>query len=100
MTYKIICVFLIAFFTYLPRVIPLLFFKKPIKNKWFQSFMHYMPYAVLTALTFPAIFFSTNSIWTAIIGTVIALGLSYFKINMAVTAILCVIIVFGFSYII
>lgn len=100
MGYKIACVFLIAFITYLPRVIPLVFFKKPIENKWFQSFMYYMPYAVLAALTFPAIFYSTNSIYTAIIGTAIALILAYKKVNMAVIAIICVAIVFGLSYII
>ena len=100
MGYKIACVFLIAFITYLPRVIPLIFFKKPIENKWFQSFMYYMPYAVLAALTFPAIFYSTNSIYTAIIGTAIALILAYKKVNMAVIAVICVAIVFGLSYII
>lgn len=100
MGYKIACVFLIAFITYLPRVIPLVFFKKPIENKWFQSFMYYMPYAVLAALTFPAIFYSTNSIYTAIIGTAIALILAYKKVNMAVIAVICVAIVFGLSYII
>ena len=100
MGYKIACVFLIAVITYLPRVIPLIFFKKPIENKWFQSFMYYMPYAVLAALTFPAIFYSTNSIYTAIIGTAIALILAYKKVNMAVIAVICVAIVFGLSYII
>lgn len=100
MGYKVACVFLIAFITYLPRVIPLVFFKKPIENKWFQSFMYYMPYAVLAALTFPAIFYSTNSIYTAIIGTAIALILAYKKVNMAVIAVICVAIVFGLSYII
>ena len=46
--------------TYLVRAIPLLLVKKPIKNKFLLSFLHYIPYAVLAAMTVPAIFYATD----------------------------------------
>ena len=98
MQYQIICVVVMALASYIPRFIPITFLKKKIKSKYIQSFLYYMPYAVLAALTFPAIFYSTGNIYTAIIGTAIALILSFFKVNMALVAVVCVGAVFGFSF--
>jgi branched-subunit amino acid transport protein len=98
-TYKIIAILVMALVTYLPRMIPLVFMKKQITNKYIKSILFYIPYAVITALTFPAIFYSTGSIWTALIGTGVALILSYFKVNLTIVAIVCVCVVFGFGYI-
>lgn len=98
MQYQIICVVVMIFASYIPRFIPITFLKKKIKSQYIQSFLYYMPYAVLAALTFPAIFYSTGNIYTAIIGTVIALVLSFFKVNMALVAVICVGAVFGFSF--
>ena len=99
MQYQILSVVIMALASYLPRFIPITFLKKKIKSKYVQSFLFYMPYAVLAALTFPAIFFATGSIYTAIIGTAIALILSFFKINLAIVAVVCVAAVFGFGFI-
>lgn len=46
--------------TYLIRVIPFVAIKKKINNRFIRSFLYYIPYAVLTAMTIPAIFYSTN----------------------------------------
>ena len=100
MQYQVICVLIMALASYLPRFIPISFLKKQIKSKYIQSFLYYMPYAVLAALTFPAIFYSTGSVYTAAIGTAVALVLSYFKVNLAIVAVVCTGIVFGFSFII
>lgn len=59
--------------TYLIRTIPMLFIRKKITNNFICSLLYYIPYAVLSAMTFPYIFYSTNNFWTALIGTVIAL---------------------------
>ena len=48
--------------TYLIRVLPLTLFRKPIKSRFLRSFLHYVPYACLTAMTFPAILTSTQSV--------------------------------------
>lgn len=64
--------------TYLVRAIPLTLFHKKIKNKFINSFLYYTPYAVLAAMTFPAILYATNDIVTAAAGLVAALVLAYF----------------------
>lgn len=58
--------------TYLVRMIPFTVFRKKIKSQFFRSFLHYIPYAVLSAMTIPAIFYSTGDMVTATIGTVVA----------------------------
>ena len=51
-----------ALTTYLIRVLPLTVFRKPIRSVFLRSFLHYVPYACLTAMTFPAILSSTQSL--------------------------------------
>lgn len=63
--------------TYLVRVIPLVLVKKRINNEFLRSFLHYIPYSVLAAMTFPAAFFSTASVISAGVGILIALLLAY-----------------------
>ncbi len=59
--------------TYLIRMLPLVLIKKKIENKFILSFLHYIPYAVLTVMTIPAVFSSTAHIISAIFGFVAAL---------------------------
>ena len=66
-----------ALVTYLIRVIPFVAFRKKIKNKFFKSFLAYVPYAVLGAMTFPAIFTSTGSVISAVVGCVVAVFLAF-----------------------
>lgn len=68
-----------ALVTYLVRMIPLVLVKKRIKNKFLLSFLHYIPYAVLSAMTIPAIFYSTSDNISAWAGFIIAIILSYFE---------------------
>lgn len=72
--------------TYLIRMIPFTFFRRKIKSRFFRSFLHYIPYAVLSAMTIPAIFYSTGDLTTAIVGTVIAVVLAYFELPLIVVA--------------
>lgn len=66
-----------ALVTYLVRVIPFVAFRKKIKNKFFKSFLAYVPYAVLGAMTFPAIFTSTGSVLSAVVGCIVAVFLAF-----------------------
>lgn len=75
-----------AVVTYLIRMIPFAFFRKKVKSRFFRSFLYYIPYAVLSAMTIPAIFYSTGSIVTAVVGTVTAFVLSYFNLPLIVVA--------------
>lgn len=99
MTYILIAALCMALASYIPRVIPLVFCRKKVTSRFLKSFLFYMPYAVLTALTFPSIFYSTGNIITAAIGTAVALILSFFKLNLAAVAVICVAVVFGLGFI-
>ena len=72
--------------TYLIRLLPILFIRKKIKNRFIRSFLYYIPYAVLTVMTVPAIFFSTDYLLSAILGTVVAVILAYFKKGLVTVA--------------
>ena len=65
-------IFAMAVTTYLIRMLPLTVFRKPIKSRFVKSFLHYVPYACLTAMTFPAILYDT----TYIISGIAALGIA------------------------
>ena len=70
-------VFVMALTTYLIRVLPLTVFRKPIQSRFVKSFLHYVPYACLTAMTFPAILSSTASILSGAAALVVAVILAY-----------------------
>ncbi len=75
-----------ALATYLIRMIPFTAFRKPIRSRFIRSFLAYIPYAVLTAMTVPAIFYSTGNTVTAVVGTVVALILAYVNSPLIVVA--------------
>ena len=72
--------------TYLIRMLPFTLLRKKIKNRFFRSLMYYMPYAILAAMTIPAIFYSTGSVLTAVIGTGVACMLAYFNLPLIVVS--------------
>lgn len=72
--------------TYLIRMIPFSAFRKTVKSTFLKSFLYYMPYAVLGAMTFPGIFYSTGSIPSALAGTAVGLGLAFWKKPLLVVA--------------
>ena len=72
--------------TYIIRMLPFTFFRKKIKSRFFRSFLYYIPYGVLSAMTFPAIFYSTGSTITAAVGTIAALALAFFELPLIVVA--------------
>lgn len=72
--------------TYLIRMLPIVIFRKKIQNKFIKSFLYYIPYAVLAAMTFPAIFSSTGSVWSAVAGLVVALVLAFFEKGLVTVA--------------
>ncbi len=82
----IIYIAVMAGITYLIRMIPFTLFRRKIKSRFIQSVLYYIPYAVLSAMTFPAIFYSTDNTVTAVVGTVIAIILAYFKLPLTVVA--------------
>ena len=63
--------------TYLVRMLPLVLMKGKITNRFLLSFLHYIPYAVLSVMTIPAIFSATGDLRTAAAGFVVAMVLSW-----------------------
>lgn len=72
--------------TYLVRMVPMVLVKKKIKNTFVRSFLYYVPYAVLSVMTIPAIFYSTSYLVSAICGFLVALVLSYFNRSLLTVA--------------
>lgn len=75
--YIIAGIAVMALVTYLVRVLPIVIFRKKITNVRIKSFLYYVPYAVLSAMTFPAIFTSTGTYPSAIAGSAMAIILAY-----------------------
>lgn len=83
-------IIVMAVVTYIIRMMPFVFFRKKISSKFVRSFLKYIPYAVLSAMTIPAIFYSTGGQTENIIcagaGTVTALVLAFFDLPLIVVA--------------
>lgn len=92
--YIIISILMMAGVTYLIRVVPVTLFQKPIKSLYIRSFLYYVPYAVLGAMTFPHILYSTERSFSAVGGMVIALLLGYFEKSLTLVAVASVVAVY------
>ena len=73
--------------TYLIRMLPLVLCRKKIENRFIRSFLNYVPYAVLSAMTIPAIFYSTGCLISAILGLACAVILSLLEKKLLTVAI-------------
>ena len=62
--------------TYLVRMLPMVFFRKKIRSRFVRSFLYYVPYAVLTVMTIPGIFYATGSLASGIFGFAVAVILA------------------------
>ena len=87
LSYILLGIAVMAGVTYLIRMIPMVFFRKKIENVWIQSFLYYVPYAVLTSMTFPSVFSSTGSSLSAIIGCIVAMVLAFFERSLLIVAV-------------
>ena len=76
-----------ALVTYLVRAVPLVLIKKKIENRFVLSFLYYMPYAVLSVMTVPAVFFATGQVLSAAAGVALALVLAFRKRDLLTVAI-------------
>ena len=72
--------------TYLIRVIPFIAIKEKINNRFVRSFLYYIPYAVLGAMTFPAILYSTGSVYSALAGLAVAMILAFLEKSLLTVA--------------
>lgn len=68
--------------TYLIRALPMTLIRKNMKSRFIRSFLSYVPYVTLAVMTFPAILFETESIYSAAAGFLVALLIAYFDGNL------------------
>ena len=80
-------ILVMAVTTYLIRALPLTLLKKPIKNRFLKSFLHYVPTACLTAMTFPAILYATENMISGAMGLVVAVLLALKKKSLILVAV-------------
>ena len=94
MNYVLIAVAVMAIVTYIPRFLPLTFMRRKIQNRFIKSFLYYVPYAVLAAMTLPSILYSTSGLISAVTGTIAAIFLAYRNHGLTLVALGAVFVVF------
>lgn len=85
---------LMAVTIYAVRVAPFLFLRKPIKNRWFRSFLYYVPYVTLAVMTFPAILSATENPLAGGAALLVGLILAWVRGDLFTVAIGCCVTVF------
>ena len=99
MNYLIICMFLMFLTTYLIRVIPIGFVRKKMENQWIQDFIYFIPFSVLSAMTFPDVLYSTTATGvtphitiSAVVATAVAIIMAWRKCGLVEVAIVAVLV--------
>ncbi len=90
----LLSVAIMAGVTYLLRMLPVTVFQKKIENRFIRSFLAYVPYAVLAAMTIPDIFFATSSLASAALGLAATVLLAYRGKSLLTVALGAVAVVF------
>ena len=85
--YIILGIAVMAIVTYLIRMLPMVIFRKKITNVRVQSFLYYVPYVVLAAMTFPAVFSSTGTTASSVVACVAAVILAFCKRGLLTVAV-------------
>ena len=85
---------LMAVVTYLIRVLPLTLIRREFQNPFLKSFLYYVPYAVLGAMTVPAIFTSTTYVAAAVLGGLTAVFFAYREKSLLFVAVAASAVVF------
>ena len=93
-SYLLLTVFVMAVMTYLPRMLPLTFFKKEIHSRFIRSLLYYVPYAVLSALKFPRIIYATGHMGSALVGGLAGIYFAYRQKGLVFVA--CVTVICSF----
>ena len=84
-----IYIFIMAAVSYAIRVLPLTLIKKPIKNKFLQSFLYYVPYVTLAVMTFPAIVNATQSPLSGLVALIVGIVAAWVGADLLIVAVSC-----------
>ncbi len=94
-----IYIFVMALTTYIIRVLPLTLIRKPIQNKFIQSFLYYVPYVTLSVMTFPAILNVTGSPLAGGVALVVGMICAYKGLGLLPVSMICCVTIFIFELI-
>ncbi|MBQ8402119.1 MAG: AzlD domain-containing protein [Clostridia bacterium] len=84
---RLLCyIAIMALVTYAIRAIPFVAFRKKIKSRFVQDFLYYVPYAVLSAMTIPAVLYATDHMASAAVGAAVAVVLAFFRRGLLTVA--------------
>ena len=95
LTYALLQLGVMALVTYLIRMLPMTLFTRKIRSRFLRSFLYYVPYACLTAMTIPDVFHSTSNLYSALTGLVVAVILALRRKSLLVVAIWACVAVFA-----
>lgn len=90
----LIYILIMAGVTYLIRMLPMVVFRKEIKNRFARSFLYYVPYTALAVMTFPGILLACENVWAGAGAAAVALVLAYKKRSMVTVSLAAVAAVF------
>lgn len=79
---------------YLIRMLPFIFLRKNITNRWLKSFLFYVPYVTLAVMTFPAIITATDHVLSGVLALIVGLLVAWFNGDLFIVAISCCLTVF------
>ena len=74
--------------TYLIRALPFALVKRSITNRYIKSFLYYIPFSVLVAMTIPSAFYATGHIASSLVGLLVGGIFAYRGKGLTVVAII------------
>ena len=80
--------------SYTIRILPLTLIRREIKNRFLRSFLYYVPYVTLAAMTFPAILHATDSVWSGLAALIVGVLVAWFSGNLFFVAAAGCVVVF------
>ena len=80
--------------SYAIRVLPLTLIRKPIRNRFLQSFLYYVPYVTLAVMTFPAIIHATQTPISGAVALVVGAAAAWLGAGLFPVSVLCCALVF------
>lgn len=95
----LIYIAIMAVVTYLIRMLPITLFQKEIKNKYFRSFLYYVPYAVLASMTFPAMLSASGNTIASTTACLVGIFFAYKEKSLLSVAIIVSVVCLVMTYI-
>ena len=87
-----------ALVSYIIRILPLTLIRKPIRNRFIQSFLYYVPYVTLAVMTFPAIVNATQSPVAGAVALAVGIAAAWFGASLFQVSVACCAVVFVLEF--